>query len=61
MIVFDEGEGFVASDDDVAIAAGIKKGNDELKNQINEILAGISEEDRLAIMDEAIKNQPAAD
>lgn len=61
MIVFDEGEGFVASDDDVAIAAGIKKGNDDLKNQINEILAGISEEDRLAIMDEAIKNQPAAD
>lgn len=61
MVVFDEGEGFVASDDDVAIAAGIKKGNDDLKNQINEILAGISEEDRLAIMDEAIKNQPAAD
>lgn len=61
MVVFDEGEGFVASDDDVAIAAGIKKGNDDLKNQINEILAGITEEDRLAIMDEAIKNQPAAD
>lgn len=61
MVVFDEGEGFVASDDDVAIAAGIKKGNDDLKNQINEILAGISEEDRLAIMDEAIKSQPAAD
>ena len=61
MVVFDEGEGFAASDDDVAIAAGIKKGNDDLRNQINEILAGISEEDRLAIMDEAIKNQPAAD
>lgn len=58
MVVFEEGNGFVANDDDVAVAAGIKKGNDDLKSQINEILAEISDEDRLAIMDSAITNQP---
>ena len=32
----------------------------DLKDKINETLKGISEEDRLKIMDDAIKNQPAA-
>ncbi|WP_026089364.1 MULTISPECIES: transporter substrate-binding domain-containing protein [Bacillus] len=50
---------FVTSDDDTAIAVGVKK-NSELTKKINEILAGISEEDRMSIMDTAIKNQPAA-
>ncbi|MDF2522003.1 MAG: transporter substrate-binding protein [Clostridia bacterium] len=52
-------EGFQTSDDDTAIAVGIAKGS-ELTEKINEILAGISEEEQKAIMDEAIKNQPAA-
>ncbi len=52
-------DGFQTSDDDTAIAVGIKKGS-ELTAQINEILAGISEEERTAIMDTAILNQPAA-
>lgn len=51
-------DGFVTSDDDTAIAVGVKKGS-ELTAKINEILAGISEEDRTSIMDNAIKNQPA--
>lgn len=53
-------DGFVTSDDDTAIAVGIKKGS-ELTPKINEILAGISEEDQKNIMDTAIKNQPSAD
>lgn len=53
-------EGFVTSEDDTAIAVGIKKGS-ELTEKINEILADISEEERINIMDEAIKNQPAAE
>ena len=53
-------DGFVTSDDDTAIAVGVKKGSD-LTEKINEILATISEEERQAIMDEAIKNQPAAE
>lgn len=51
--------GFKTSDDDTAIAVGVKKGNENIE-KINEILAGISEEERSSIMDEAIKNQPAA-
>lgn len=52
-------EGFQTSDDDTAIAVGVAKGS-ELTEKINEILAGISEEEQKTIMDEAIKNQPAA-
>jgi putative lysine transport system substrate-binding protein len=52
-------EGFETSDDDTAIAVGLPKGSD-LTVKINEILAGISEEDRTTIMDKAILNQPAA-
>ncbi|KOA19246.1 arginine-binding extracellular protein ArtP precursor [Clostridium homopropionicum DSM 5847] len=50
---------FVTSDDDTAIAVGVAKGS-ELTPKINEILKGISEEQRKTIMDTAIKNQPAA-
>ncbi|MDF2615011.1 MAG: amino acid transporter substrate-binding protein family [Clostridia bacterium] len=53
-------EGFTTSDDDTAIAVGVAKGS-ELTTKINEILAGISEEERTSIMDAAIKNQPAAE
>jgi putative lysine transport system substrate-binding protein len=53
-------DGFQTSPDDTAIAVGVQKGSD-LTTKINEILAGISEEDRLSIMDTAIVNQPAAE
>ncbi len=59
MVEFAEGKGFVASDDDVAIAVGLKKGNPDIA-KINEILAGISEDQRVEMMDAAINNQPAA-
>lgn len=52
-------EGFTTLDDDTAIAVGVAKGS-ELTKKINEILKGISEEERTKIMDAAIKNQPAA-
>lgn len=52
-------DGFKTSDDDTSIAVGLKK-DSELTKKINEILAGISEEDQNTIMDAAIKNQPAA-
>jgi putative lysine transport system substrate-binding protein len=53
-------EGFETSDDDTAIAVGVAK-DSELTEKINEILSGISEEERTSIMDAAIKNQPAAE
>ncbi|SDM75460.1 transporter substrate-binding domain-containing protein [Acetanaerobacterium elongatum] len=49
--------GFEASDEDVAVAVGLKKGS-PLAKSINEALAGISEDQRKQIMDAAIKNQP---
>ncbi|NLB87712.1 MAG: transporter substrate-binding domain-containing protein [Syntrophomonadaceae bacterium] len=58
MVEFEEGKGFEASDDDVAIAVGMKKGNPDIE-KINEILAGISDEQRKALMDNAIRNQPS--
>ncbi|ERK29274.1 transporter substrate-binding domain-containing protein [Clostridium intestinale] len=53
-------DGFKASEEDVAIAVGVKKGSD-LTAKINSTLAKISESDRKTIMDNAIKNQPAAE
>lgn len=53
-------DGFVTSDDDTAIAVGLRKGS-ELREKINQILADISEEERTKLMDEAIRNQPAAE
>ncbi|KXH78845.1 transporter substrate-binding domain-containing protein [Sporosarcina sp. HYO08] len=52
-------DGFVADEEETAVAVGLKKGSG-LADQINEILSGISEEERQEIMDAAIKNQPAA-
>ncbi|MFW5649341.1 MAG: transporter substrate-binding domain-containing protein [Candidatus Alkaliphilus sp. MAG34] len=52
-------DGFVTSDDDTAIAVGVRKGDDELREKINEVLAGYTEKDFTSIMDTAIKNQPA--
>lgn len=60
MIEFAEGQGFTASDEDIAVAVGLKKGS-ELKDKINSILKDISEQDRIQIMDDAIVNQPAAE
>jgi len=58
MVEFEEG--FETSEDDTAIAVGLQKGS-ELTEKINEVLTGISEEERTSIMDSAIQNQPAAE
>lgn len=53
-------DGFETSPEDTAIAVGVKKDSD-LTDKINEILAGISKEERQEMMDNAIKNQPAGE
>ena len=58
-IRFTEGNGFVVHDNENTIAAGVKKGSD-LTDKISEVFDTLTEEDRQAIMDEAIKNQPVA-
>ena len=58
MVEFEDG--FEASDNDTAIAVGVRKGSD-MTEKINEVLADLSEEDRISLMDNAILNQPAAE
>lgn len=58
-VAFEPENGFEYNMDDGAIAMGIAK-DSPLLEKVNEVLATISEEDRQAIMEEAIKNQPAA-
>ncbi|MGF9801122.1 transporter substrate-binding domain-containing protein [Brevibacillus agri] len=57
MVEFEDG--FTTSEDDTAIAVGLQK-DSELTSKINDILSGISEEERTSLMDKAIQNQPAA-
>ena len=56
MVEFEDG--FDTLPEDTAIAVGVVKGS-ELTQQINEILAGISQEERQELMDQAIMNQPS--
>ncbi|OUL08972.1 ABC transporter substrate-binding protein [Sedimentibacter sp. SX930] len=60
MIELDETATFELSAADSEIAIGLIK-ESELKDQINEILSGITEEERIQMMDEAIQNQPSAE
>jgi putative lysine transport system substrate-binding protein len=60
MIELDKADTFELSAADSEIAIGLIKGS-ELKDQINEILSGITEEERIQMMDEAIQNQPSAE
>ncbi len=49
-VSFEEGNGFEASPEDVAIAVALKKGNEDI-TKINEILAAIDKEKRQEMMD----------
>ncbi|MGE7694050.1 transporter substrate-binding domain-containing protein [Lysinibacillus sp. NPDC094177] len=52
-------QGFDTDISNTSIAVGLRKGDAELE-KINEILKGISEDDRQKVMEEAIHQQPAA-
>ena len=57
-VEFADGKGFDLTEGDTSIAVGIKKGNTDLVSGINKVLAGISDDDRKALMEAATKNQP---
>lgn len=57
MVKFSEKKGFKADSDDDASAVGLKKNSPD-KEQINNILAGISKKEREEMMMWAVKNQP---
>lgn len=58
-VMIEFSDGFVTSPEDTLIAVGLRK-NSDLTAQINEILSKISSEDKIALMSEAVENQPAA-
>ncbi len=60
-VSFEEGKGFDVSDSDIGIAVGLKKGNTELKDKINEFLKTLSQEDRQKLMEEALSAQPISE
>lgn len=51
---------FEVSEEDINIGISIKKGNTELKDKINEVLATMTTDDYNSMMDEAISVQPLA-
>ena len=59
-VAFAEGAGFEASPADVAIAVGVMKGSD-LTEKINGVLAGITSEERSALMDAVVAAQPLSE
>ena len=60
MVEFSEENGFQTDPADTTIAIGLRKDDPNLE-KINEILAGIPQEERTKIMDQAIIDQPAAE
>lgn len=57
-IVFEDGQAFEVSDEDVNIGISVKKGNGELLKQINGVLSTLSTDDFDKMMNEAISVQP---
>ncbi|WP_265456314.1 ABC transporter permease subunit [Enterococcus sp. HY326] len=58
MVEFADGQGFNVNPEDVQVSVGLQKNSPYLA-EINQILAGISEDERIDIMDNAIETQPA--
>ncbi len=60
MVEFDEANGFQTNPEDVQMSVGMRKGDSDVA-QVNQILAEIPQSDRVNVMDQAIKDQPASD
>ncbi len=60
IIDFEGGTGFEVSSEETDLGIPCQKGNTELVDKINEVLAGLSQEERDAMMDEAVAAQPAS-
>ena len=52
-------KGFEVSPEDATIAVGLRKGDERIK-QVNELLASLSSQEQVQLMDEMIAKQPAA-
>ncbi len=58
-IEFEDGKGFEGAEEDAAVSIAVKKGNTELLDDLQAALDTISDEDREAMMEQAVANQPA--
>ncbi len=58
-VEFEEGKGFEASPEDVAVAVAMKKGSADI-TAVNEALKALDKDKRQEMMDAAIVNQPVA-
>ena len=56
IVRFAEGQGF---DADTTVSIAVRKGDDELKNQLETALASISTDERNQLMEDAVERQPA--
>ena len=59
-VQFAQGQGFNASEDDISVAIGIRKGS-ELAVYLNTALEAITEKERVEIMNWAVANQPVVE
>lgn len=59
MVEFAEGQGFKTNPEDVQVAIGMRKDDPDIA-KVNEILGGISTDERIKLMDQAIKDQPVS-
>ncbi len=57
---FEDGQGFETLAEDITVAVGLQKGS-PLLDRINEILEGISEDERVKMMKEAMARQPLSE
>lgn len=55
-VEFEEGKGFKTTEEETSIAVGLRKGS-ALAKEINEVLESVSEEERQALMEEAVALQ----
>lgn len=58
MLDFPAGQGFETTDEDIELCIAVRKGDADLMNAMNSVLATMTDEDRKAIMEEAVKKQP---
>lgn len=60
IVAFDEGAGFQVSNEETDLGIACQKGDTELVDSINAILAELTQEDRDALMQQAVDAQPAS-
>lgn len=58
IVEFAQNQGFTYDQADVTVSVAVQKGNSALKEQINQVLAGLDENARKQIMVDAIARQP---